>query len=222
MTRSDPVVLVVARAPVPGAAKTRLAAHVGDDAAASLAGAALLDTVDAAGATGWPVCVAMTGSLSESPMGAEIEESLAPHRLIGQRGKGFAARLAAAHADADYGAGVVQIGMDTPQLQPELLHESGRALAHHEAVLGPAHDGGWWLLALRNASHAECLREVPMSTERTGELTRSALSARGAGVVDGAALTDVDTWADALEVATIAPDTRFGRAVARLRGDGLW
>ncbi|UYM04554.1 TIGR04282 family arsenosugar biosynthesis glycosyltransferase [Solicola gregarius] len=214
---NEPTVLIVARAPVPGRAKTRLAAYVGDETAARLAGAALLDTIDAADRTGWPVCVAMTGSLADSVMSAEIEEALSPHRRIGQRGGGFAARLAAAHSDADRGGGVVQIGMDTPHVRPEVLRAAGRALTRHDAVLGPAHDGGWWVLAVRDASHAECLRDVPMSTEHTGELTRQALRARGARVADAPALTDVDTWADALEVGAIAPDTRFGRAVAGLR-----
>lgn len=217
----NPTVVIVARAPVPGKAKTRLAAHVGDDAASRLAGEALLDTIDAAEATGWPVCVAMTGDLTRSPMREEIGAALDRHLRISQRGEGFAERLTAAHADCDDGAGVVQIGMDTPHVRADALLAAGRSLDRSDAVLGMAHDGGWWLLGVRVGRHAECLKQVPMSTSRTGELTRQALRSGGIRVGDVPSMTDVDTWADAIEVATIAPDTRFGRAVDRLREGGL-
>ncbi len=59
-------VLVVAKAPVPGLAKTRLAVAVGDDAAADIAAAALLDTLDAVVDAGVQArVVALTGDLEE-------------------------------------------------------------------------------------------------------------------------------------------------------------
>lgn len=216
-----PTVLIVARAPVPGEAKTRLAAHVGDEAAARLAGAALLDTIGAAASTGWSVCVAITGDLAAAPMCSEIAVAMASHRRIDQRGECFADRLAAAHADADRGGGVVQVGMDTPHVRPTQLRTAGHALAWRDAVLGRAHDGGWWVLGVRDGRDAACLRGVPMSTARTGVLTRAALRGQGACVAEAPWLTDVDTWADALEVAASAPRTRFARVVARLLGGGL-
>ena len=95
------VVLVVAKAPVPGQAKTRLAASVGDTAAADIAAAALLDTLDAVAAA--PVAarvVALTGELSAASYGAEITAGLADFTVVPQRGAGFAERLANAHIDA--------------------------------------------------------------------------------------------------------------------------
>lgn len=212
-----PTVLIVAKAPVPGEAKTRLAASVGDEAAALLAATALLDTVDAAEATGWPVCVAMTGDLTSARMHATLDAALEGHSVVQQRGVDFGERLVAAHADADRGGGVVQVGMDTPQVRSAMLHDAGYALVDHDATLGDAKDGGWWLLAVRDARYAECLRTVPMSTPHTGELTRQALHRGGARVADMPPLTDVDTWADALEVQAYAPDTRFAAAVADVR-----
>ena len=64
MTR--PTVLVVAKAPVPGFAKTRIAGDVGDDAAAELAAAALLDTLQASVGSGMRVVVALTGDLDRA------------------------------------------------------------------------------------------------------------------------------------------------------------
>lgn len=213
---SAPTVLVVSKAPVPGRVKTRLAATVGDVAAAELAGYALLDSVAAAEDTGAPVAVAMTGDLDASPMHDEIADALRPHEVIEQRGTDFAERLIGAHADADHGHGVVQIGMDTPHADPAVLRAAAETLRDHDAALGPAHDGGWWLLAVRDARWAEYLHGVPMSTARTGALTRTSLASAGARVGAVPSLRDVDTWDDALRVAAAAPDGRFGACVARI------
>ena len=86
---------------MPGLAKTRLAATLGDQAAADIAAAALLDTLDAVAAT--PVAarvVAMTGDLDAACRAAEIRERLDDFTVIEQRGDDFADRLANAHADA--------------------------------------------------------------------------------------------------------------------------
>src|SRR5271168_289415 len=93
--------LVVAKAPEPGRAKTRLAASVGDRVAAEIAAAALLDTLDAVTAT--PVA-ALTGDLDAAAGGAEIRRRLESFTVIPQRGNDFAHRLANAHADAGSGS----------------------------------------------------------------------------------------------------------------------
>lgn len=93
--------LVVAKAPEPGRAKTRLAATVGDRVAAEIAAAALLDTLDAVAAA--PVAarvVALTGSLEAAACADDIGRRLESFTVIGQRGNDFADRLANAHADA--------------------------------------------------------------------------------------------------------------------------
>ena len=91
---SDPTILVVAKAPVPGLAKTRVAATVGDAAAAELAAAALLDTLETVAALGWPVVVAMTGDLGEAVRVDEITRALSGVRVVPQRGDGLGERLA--------------------------------------------------------------------------------------------------------------------------------
>ncbi|WP_139984053.1 TIGR04282 family arsenosugar biosynthesis glycosyltransferase [Nocardioides litoris] len=204
--------LVVAKAPVAGLAKTRLAAGVGEQAAADLAAAALLDTLDAAGHAVRRV-VAMTGDLDSAERSAELRGALAGWTVVPQRGDGFDERLAAAHLDAARVAPgpVVQVGMDTPQVTPALLDEVAAGLLRHDAVLGPADDGGWWVLALRDPAAADCLRGVPMSTDGTYDATRAALVAAGLDVGAAVELSDVDTVDDADRVARSAPATRFGR-----------
>ncbi|CAG7191262.1 DUF2064 domain-containing protein [Mycobacterium avium subsp. paratuberculosis] len=202
--------LVVAKAPEPGRAKTRLAAAVGERAAAEIAAAALLDTLDAVAAA--PVAarvVALTGDLD----GAEIRARLASFTVIAQRGNDFGARLANAHADAADGLPVLQIGMDTPQVTAELLAGCARRLLDAPAVLGLARDGGWWVLGVAAPVLADCLRAVPMSAADTGELTLKALRDNGIEVATVQTLVDVDVVGDVAVVRDACPPaSRFARA----------
>ncbi|MCW6003283.1 DUF2064 domain-containing protein [Micromonospora sp. CPCC 205371] len=214
------IVLVVAKAPVPGQVKTRLCPPATPRQAADVAAAALLDTLDAVRATpGVTPVLAYTGRLSGAERSGEIRSALAGWHLIPQRGATFADRLVRAHADAAAHAParpVLQIGMDTPQVRPATLASTLDRLRAAEAVLGPAADGGWWALGLRDPRHAEALRAIPMSTSETGRLTREALTARGLNVSGAPTLSDVDVWDDALAVAAAAPGGRFATAVAEL------
>ncbi|MFG2054487.1 DUF2064 domain-containing protein [Micromonospora sp. NPDC048930] len=215
------VLLVVAKAPVVGAVKTRLCPPATPAQAARIAAAALRDTLDAVAATpGVIPALALAGRFADAEDGADLAATVAGWPVLPQRGDDFAARLAYAHADvaAAYpGRPVLQIGMDTPQATPARLAAAVRRLGETDAVLGPAADGGWWALGLRDPRHAAALRAVPMSTPATGRLTWAALAGRGLRVGALPVLRDVDGWADALAVAGLVPDGRFAREVAALR-----
>lgn len=211
-------VLVVAKAPEPGRAKTRLAATVGDRRAAEIAAAALLDTLDAVAAA--PVAervVALTGDLAAAAGAAELRQRLGSFTVIEQRGDDFADRLANAHADAGKVNPVLQIGMDTPQVSAELLAECAGRLLETTAVLGLARDGGWWVLGVSTPAAAQCLRGVPMSQPDTGDLTLKALHDNGIDVTLVQQLADVDVIEDIAAVrAACAPHSRFARSTAGL------
>jgi hypothetical protein len=204
-------VLVVAKAPEPGRAKTRLAATVGDRVAAEIAAAALLDTLDAVAAV--PVAarvVALTGDLNNAANAAEIRQRIESFTVIAQRGDDFADRLANAHVDSADGYPVLQIGMDTPQVTADLLTDCATRLLGTPAVLGLARDGGWWVLGLRTPAAADCLRDVPMSAPDTGELTLKALHDKGIEVATVEVLADVDVLDDVAGVRdACAPGSRF-------------
>jgi glycosyltransferase A (GT-A) superfamily protein (DUF2064 family) len=212
-------VLVVAKAPEPGRAKTRLAATVGDGVAADIAAAALLDTLDAVAAA--PVAArvaALTGDLGAAARAAEIRARLETFTVIAQRGDDFADRLANAHADAADGHPVLQIGMDTPQVTAELLGDCARRLLQSPAVVGLAHDGGWWVLGVATPAMAEFLRGVPMSRPDTGELTLKALRDNGIDVASVQRLADIDVVDDVAAVrGACGPASRFAR-VTRAAG----
>ncbi|MEU5671817.1 DUF2064 domain-containing protein [Micromonospora sp. NPDC047762] len=216
------VLLLVAKAPVPGQAKTRLCPPADPTQAARIAAASLLDTLAAVRATASTIPVlAHTGRFADAEYSAELTAALAGWHLLPQRGDTFADRLANAHADtaaAFPGRPVLQIGMDTPQIGPALLSAALDRLAEHEAVFGPALDGGWWALGLRDARYASALREVPTSTDDTGRRTLAALRGHGVQPAFLPAQRDVDDWSTALAVAADLPGTRFADAVASVGG----
>lgn len=215
-----PAVLVMAKAPVPGEVKTRLGADIGAEAAAEIAAAAVLDTLDVCRAVFDDCHLALAGDLARAVQRQALLAALAGWTVHPQRGEGFAARLAHAHADVARAtaAPVVQIGMDTPHLRPDHLRDVAALVGRgNDAVLGPAEDGGWWVLAVTHPRLAEQLAGVEMSTERTCDDTLAALRRAGATVAGAAVLRDVDTVGDADLAAAAAPDTRFARLWAQHR-----
>lgn len=201
----------MAKAPVPGTVKTRLGVHLGMEVAARLAAAALLDTM-AVCAEAFDDChLALDGDLGEACEGELIRAQLSGWTVHPQRGSGLGERLAAAHLDAAGPGATLQLSMDTPQLTVAHLHAVRDAAADGDAVLGPATDGGWWVLALSDPAAGAVLAEVPMSRDDTGLRTREALEAVGQTVRLAAELTDVDEVADARLVAAGLTDGHFLR-----------
>jgi len=201
--------LVVAKAPVPGRVKTRLCPPCRPRQAALVAAAALADTLAAGSAAPFDERILLLDGDHPAPAG---------WRTVPQRGAGLAARLVNGYTDsAAAGTATLLIGMDTPQVTPDLLADASRRLASPDvdAVLGLAEDGGWWALGLRDAAHADALRHVTMSTPDTGMHTLAALRRRGLRPAPLPLLRDVDTAADAREVAALcAPRSAFARAVS--------
>ncbi len=204
---SDATLIVIAKAPVPGAVKTRLCPPCTPHEAAELAEAALADTLDAALSTR----AARHLLVLDGAPGGWL---LAGFDVVAQAGGGLDARLAAAFVAADGPA--LLVGMDTPQVTPDLLRHGLELLRRHDAVLGPAPDGGYWAIGLRRPDPAVFLG-VPMSEHDTCAVQREQLRKLGLTTAALPALVDVDTIADAHAVARVAPATRFGAALRALR-----
>ena len=224
MSTRSCALLVMAKAPVPGEAKTRLAPAFTPVGAADLAAAALLDTLDAVRSSDVAArVIALTGDLAAASRSEEILGALDGFVVVRQRGETFADRLVRAHHDAAMeGLPVLQIGMDTPQVTGSLLSGAADALlaAGVDAVLGMATDGGWWALGVTEPASAAVLAQVPMSRADTGALTRQALERLGLVVGGLPVLADVDTPDDARAVAgTMDPAARFPQVLDRLNRD---
>ncbi|MFG2071506.1 TIGR04282 family arsenosugar biosynthesis glycosyltransferase [Nonomuraea maritima] len=200
--------MVIAKEPVPGKVKTRLVPPLTPDEAAALAGAALEDTLR----TVARVPDAGRVLVLDGAPGAWLPTGFT---VLPQRGGGLDERLAAAFEDAHrvLPVPVVLIGMDTPQVAADLLADALSLLAGHDAVFGPASDGGFWLLGLR-VPDAALLLGVPMSKPTTGEIQLRRLREAGMSVALMPCLTDVDTMADAVEVAAMVPRSRYAAALS--------
>lgn len=200
--------LVIAKEPVPGRAKTRLVPPYTPTEAADLARAALSDTLEV-------VCASPARRrvlvLDGNP-GPWIPPGF---DVVPQCEGGLDARLAAAFGECDGPA--LLIGMDTPQVTPQILAPalSPEGCGAGRAWFGPAADGGFWALGLAEPV-PELVRGVPMSTPGTGEIQRQRLVDAGLTVGDLPTLRDVDTAHDAGQVAGHAPNSRFAAEVARI------
>jgi rSAM/selenodomain-associated transferase 1 len=153
--------VIFAKAPVLGAVKPRLAKSVGETAALALYEAFLDDTCLVTQGLGARRVLAVDGDL-ELPALARIAKS---HRLtLSAQGDGdLGTRMGRAIADAVARGPVLLLAADVPTLPRPLLHRALDALMEQDVVVGPADDGGLYLLGAR-VPIPELLAEMPWST----------------------------------------------------------
>jgi len=200
-------VVVLAKAPIAGRVKTRLCPPLEPCEAASLAAAALADTLAVVSSTR---CARRVVAFDAPPDGW-----IPPgFDVIRQPSGGLGHRLAAAFAAAR--GPTVLVGMDTPQITSSAIEHAQDCLRHEsDAVLGPAFDGGYWLVGLATPDPRAFLG-VPMSTKTTATAQRARLAALGLRTTTLPTLRDVDYYSDALAVAAEAPSSRFSEVWAAL------
>ncbi|MBN34464.1 MAG: hypothetical protein CMM46_06735 [Rhodospirillaceae bacterium] len=149
-------VVVMARRPEWGRVKTRLAADLGDNAALALYRRLLCSTLRClARDERWITVIAATPP--DAARGREPWTRGLP--AIAQVGGGLGERMQAAF-DAMPPGPVVMVGSDIPDLRSRHVARAFRALKHHDAVFGPALDGGYWLIGV-----SEKLRQRPLFSE---------------------------------------------------------
>jgi len=195
----DARLVVFLRAPRAGAVKTRLAAALGE--AAALAAYRTLAEATLRALAGVP-----GGELRFTPDDAAAE--VAPWRPAGwalapQGGGDLGARMArAVEAHRADGAGrVVMLGTDCPDVTPADVAAAWAALTACDVVLGPALDGGYWLIGLRAAARARpgwrtLFDAMPWGTPAVAEETRHRAAAAGLTLAELRPLADVDEPAD--------------------------
>lgn len=203
----------MAKSPQAGRVKTRLCPPCTFEEAARVAEAALADTLGAVAGSGADrKVIALDGPCGPwLPPGFEI---------LPQRGGSLADRLA--HAWADLGPAAdswgIQIGMDTPQVSTALLDRCLAERGPRRALLGPAVDGGWWLIGLPMADPYAVFAGIEMSQRDTGAAQARRLRALGYSVGRAATLRDIDTIDDLAVVATAIPSSRTAAVAAELTG----
>lgn len=183
-----PALLVMTKPALPGRVKTRLAAALGPEAAAGLHAAFLDDLVERLRTGAWELRVCWALEPGEEPpapglrqRGADLGERLY-HALADQAGRPFAAA----------------VGSDHPELEPGAVAAAFAALeAGADVALGPARDGGYYLIALRPDGVPRGLFEgIEWSTGRVLDQTLARCRRLGLEVARLEIGEDVDTLAD--------------------------
>lgn len=162
-------ICVFAKPPAAGEVKTRLAASIGAAPAAELARAFLADTWALVSSLPWarPV-IASTGPLPGFPTVWPQGEGTLDDRL----------ERVLRRALAETPAGAIALGADSPGLPRALLDRAGAALERGETVLGPARDGGFYLLGLTTYPPG-LLAQIPWSTATTAHAVTGRLTTHG-------------------------------------------
>lgn len=195
MTRAPCRVIVMAKAPVAGFAKTRLIPALGAVGAAALAERLLERAVDAAlAAELGPVELCCAPDASHHAFQRWISTPRVSLSL--QREGDLGARMARAIDRALEGGApapscVLLIGTDAPALDAAMLREAAAALAAFDAVFVPAHDGGYALVGL-NRPAPGLFEAMPWSTAHVMARTRMRLGRDGLRHKELAPVHDVD------------------------------
>ena len=214
---SDRVLVIMAKAPRPGAVKTRLAASLSHAAVVDFYCCLLDDTLTLARSLG-DVGVAIMCPDADVNELAQLAGSQAS--VVAQKGAGLAAGLTSvfAHFAEGHQRRTIAFNSDSPHLPRSVLEDAFETLAAHDIVIGPTHDGGYYLVGAK-ASHATLFASDGMGT--SSALDRLLLRARSLKLTVGYAepFYDVDVADDLTRLAAelrVAP-ARAPRTAAWLR-----
>jgi len=215
--REEPIVLVVAKAPVAGRVKTRLAAAIGPDAAAALGRAMLLDTLDGCRLE-MPVVGVLSANDDDVELLADLAGPGAPVVVQEGTGLGDALRTGVRHALARGGFALL-VSSDVPGIPPGALSSAVESLREGtDVVLGPCHDGGYWLLGVRE-QHPGLFDGIPWSTAAVLDVTLSRCSDLSLEARLLEPWRDVDTMDDVAALADgleTVPGRRTAAVLSRL------
>ena len=190
-TGSRPCVVVFGREPVPGRVKTRLAAGIGGPAAARVYAAIIEHTMAAAVASGARVVLSLAAPPSDAwTRGFDVRIEL---QCIGDLGDRMADAFERRFSEGE--EWVIIIGSDCPLITPEHLQAAAEALADRDVVLGPAIDGGYWLVGQRRPG-VDLFSDIRWSSHDTLDQTRQRLADVEASWTELEELRDIDTKAD--------------------------
>ncbi len=187
-------ILIFAKAPVPGQVKTRLIPAIGAEAAAILAGRMLQRTaLEALDSEVGNVELCMDPPSGHPDWMGQVPFDVIPTSQgqgdLGERLARAARRVLAA------GERVILIGTDCPELDSERLAAAAAALESHDAVIHPAHDGGYALLGLGRFDDS-LFTGIAWSTDAVAAQTIARIAALGWSLHVGETLHDIDVPAD--------------------------
>jgi rSAM/selenodomain-associated transferase 1 len=201
LTPHQTALVIFAKAPIPGQVKTRLCPPLTPDEAATLHGSFVLDTLERTKTAVAKLKLPLDRYLACAPSAThvffKIMEERQSVKLIDQVGADLGARMNQAFQRlfAQGYRQVVLIGTDVPTLPLSHFKQALLALENHDLVLGPALDGGYYLIGLKRMA-PELFVDMSWSTNQVLGLTQEKAATIGLKVSLIQPWRDVDTLAD--------------------------
>ena len=206
---SDRVLVIMAKAPKPGAVKTRLASSLSPTAVTAFYCCLLDDTLALARSLGDVeiaiMCPASDVNELAQLAGAQLannEASIVAQKIVAQKGEGLAAGLTSvfAHFAEGHPRRIIAFNSDSPHLPHSVLEAAFETLAAHDVVVGPTHDGGYYLVGAK-ASHPTLFAGDGMGTSSALERLLSRARALELSVGFAAPFYDIDVVDDLTRLA---------------------
>ena len=219
----EAALVVFAKAPVPGQVKTRLCPPLTPDEAATLQGSLVLDMVERSKQVERKLDRWLACAPSRTHTFFRIMEERHGIRCLDQIGDNVGTRMAQTF-EALFARGyrqVVMAGTDIPTLQASAFTEALARLADHDLVLGPAEDGGYYLIAMTRLQPS-LFEDIPWSTNQVRALTLKKAESLGLRTAVLSVCRDLDTIEDLVALASLVPaktgTTQSGPFSARTAG----
>lgn len=212
MNHNNNCLLLFAKSPTKGQVKTRLADQAGGDFEVELYKCFVEDTISLIENVDIPFDICFHPANMKSTFSEWLGER---HSYRPQIGDNLGERLRNAFDNAfeEGFLNVVAIGSDSPDLPAHYLTESFEALAAHDAVIGPANDGGYYLIGFSKEKFTpEAFDNISWSTENVFEQTVSILKRHGRKVYILPLWHDVDTIADLKSLLLRTRNTAFEKS----------
>jgi hypothetical protein len=215
--------VVMAKAPRLGTVKTRLAQSLSDEAVTELYCCLLEDTLALARSLGDVEVAIMCPESDVDELARLAGMPLAgkPASVVAQRGEGLAAGLTSVFAYFAEGhqRRIIAFNSDSPHLPRSVLEDAFESLAAHDVVVGPTHDGGYYLVGAK-APHPTLFAGDGMGTSSALERLLARARALELSVGFAAPFYDIDVADDLTRLAEelrLAP-ARAPRTAAWLKG----
>jgi rSAM/selenodomain-associated transferase 1 len=209
---NTPLILLFIKEPVAGRVKSRLAVSLGENAALDLYRSFVHDMLTSIEASGIPLRVCYHPPGAEAAIRQWLGGNLAYQP---QEGADVGERMEHAfkQAFAEGCSRAVLVGSDIPDLPPAAFFGAIRALDDHDAVIGPAKDGGYYLIGFRADTFLpDIFREIEWSTADVFSKTMQILDRSGRQVLQLPPWRDVDTIDDLKDLVSRNGSTAFRRS----------
>jgi rSAM/selenodomain-associated transferase 1 len=210
--QNTPLILLFTKEPVAGRVKSRLSAFLGVDVALELYRSFVLDMLTSIETSGIPLRVCYHPPEAEAAVQQWLGDHLAYQPQVGAD-VGERMEHAFRQVFAEGCPRAVLVGSDIPDLPPSAFSEAFRALDDHDAVIGPAQDGGYYLIGFRtNTFLPDIFRDIEWSTADVFSKTMQILDRAGWQVLQLPLWRDVDTLDDLRNLVARNGNTAFRRS----------